>query len=307
MAKKIVIAGIGGVGGYFGGLLAKAYQDSDVAEIYFLARGKHLATIKSEGLKVLDNQKEFIAFPKLASNKAQEFGVVDYILFCTKTYSLEAIAQHLSPCIGNQTVLVPLQNGVDSRETLLKTFPGNLVTHGCVYLISRREKPGVVVKKGQVGSFFFGLPETQDARLSALQQILLHAEIKSALSEDVERIIWEKFIFLSSIATATTYFDATIQEILTDREKRQALEALVHEVTDLAKSKGVAIGEDQIERVMDTLTPLPAGATSSMHSDFKSQNEQTELESLTGYVVSEGIIYDVSVSTFATMYTSLQG
>lgn len=306
MAKKIVIAGIGGVGGYFGGLLAKAYQDSDVAEVYFLARGKHLATIKSEGLKVLDDQKEFIAFPKLVSNKAQEFGVVDFILFCTKTYGLEAIAHQLVPCINEKTVLIPLQNGVDSRETLLKTFPGNLVTHGCVYLISRREKPGVIVKKGQVGSFFFGLPETQDGRLSVLQAILLQAGIKSNLSEDIERIIWEKFIFLSSIATATTYFDATIQEILEDTAKRQALESLIHEVTALAIYRAIAVGEDQVERVMDILTPLPPGATSSMHSDFKNQNRQTELESLTGYVVREGHVQNVSVNTFEKMYAGIK-
>ena len=306
MTKKIVIAGIGGVGGYFGGLLAKAYQESKTVDIYFLARGEHLVAIKSQGLLVLDDQKEFKAFPKLVSDNAHDFGVVDYVFFCTKTYGLEEIARQLAPCIQEATVLIPLQNGVDSRETLLQTYPSNLVPHGCVYLISRKEKPGAIVKKGQVGSLFFGLGETQNTRLSTLQEILKQAGIKSTLSEDIEGIIWEKFIFLSSIATATTFFNTAIQGVLTDTAKREALEALIHEVTDLAKSKGVVIGEHQVQRVMDILTPLPADATSSMHSDFKNQNKQTELESLTGYVVRAGKANTIVVPTFAKMYESLK-
>jgi len=138
---KILIAGTGGVGGYFGGLLAKEYRENDDVEIYFLSRGENQHKIESEGIRIIDNGNEFIAQPDLMSDNANDFGVVDYALISTKTYSLNEIAQQISSCVNESTVLVPLQNGVNSRDILLKSFPSNLITHGCVYLVSRLESP----------------------------------------------------------------------------------------------------------------------------------------------------------------------
>lgn len=303
---KILVAGIGGVGGYFGGLLAKAYEQSNEIEIYFLSRGKNADKIKSEGLKVVDDGNEFIAYPKLIVDNVNDFGLVDYVIICTKTYSLSGIAQQIGPCIGKSTVIIPLQNGVNSRETLLETFESNLITHGCVYLISRLESPGIIVKKGQVGSLFFGLNNVRDQRLNSLQEILVKSGIKSELSEDIDKVMWEKFIFLSSIATATTYFDSNIHEILKNASKLAALKNLITEVTELAYSKQINIGVDQTDRVLNILFGLPADATSSMHSDFKNQNEQNELESLTRSVVKEGILNNVSVKNFEEMYNQIK-
>lgn len=295
------------MGGYFGGLLAREYQQSPEIDIYFLCRGKNLAKIRSEGLKVADNEHEFVAYPRMASDKVEDFGLLDYVLICTKTYSLDEVARQIAPAIKESTVLIPLQNGVNSRDILLQNFGSNLVTQGCVYLISRLESPGWVVKKGKVGSFFFGLKNTSDVRLRFLQEILAKSGIKSELSEDIDKVIWEKFIFLSSVATATTYFDSNIREILENEEKRGSLKSLIGEVTELALFKGINVGDNQTERVLDILSNLPADATSSMHSDFANQNEQTELESLTGYVVMEGECLNIPVKTFEGMYNQIKG
>ena len=303
---KILIVGIGGVGGYLGGLLARAYQGNDDIEIYFLSRGQNLSKIKSDGIRVLDDGNEFTAHPDLVSDNINDFGLVDYTLICTKTYSLPDIAQQIAPCIGDSTVLIPLQNGVNSRDILLKFFPSNLITHGCVYLVSRLESPGLIQKKGQVGSLFFGLSNMQDDRLQALKEILVNASVKAELSSDIDKVIWEKFIFLSSIATATTYFDSNIHEILSSKERLQLLKSLIKEVTELAYSKAIKIEENQTERVLSILNSLPGDATTSMHSDFRNHNEQTELESLTGFVVKEGIKENVSIKTFEMMYNEIK-
>lgn len=93
---KLLIAGIGGVGGYFGGLLAKKYQRNTDVEVCFLSRGKNLRKIESEGITIIDDGKEFIAHPDLVSDDVNDFGIVDYVLICTKTYSLNEIAQQIA-------------------------------------------------------------------------------------------------------------------------------------------------------------------------------------------------------------------
>ena len=303
---KILIVGIGGVGGYFGGLLAKAYQNSKDVEVCFLARGAHLNQIRKVGLKVVDDESEFIALPAIASNEVADFGAVDYILLCTKTYDLETTITQLLPSINKETVIVPLQNGVNNRALIANRLPLNLVTDGCVYLVSRLEEPGVIVKKGQVGSLFFGLANTRDERLDQLQDLLSKAGIQSSLSPDIKTIIWEKFIFLSSIATATTYFDSEIDIILNDSEKLDALKQLIAEVSHVALAKNIAIGEHQTKRIIDILKSLPIGATASMHTDFRNGKDKTELQSLTGYVVDEGVKEKVSVMTFDQMYNGIK-
>ncbi|MCI2230486.1 2-dehydropantoate 2-reductase [Polaribacter sp. MSW13] len=306
MKTKILIVGIGGVGGYFGGLLAKEYQQSNNIEIYFLSRRKNLDKIKSDGIKVLDNENEFNSFPKIISDNAKDFDFVDYVFICTKTYHLNEIIQQIRPCISESTVLIPLQNGVNSRDILLKNFESNLITYGCVYLVSRLESPGKIVKKGQVGSLFFGIDNFNDKRLNHLQEVLLKAGIKSELSKSISKVIWEKFTFLSSIATATTYFNAKVHEILKDDLKLNSLNQLIQEVTALAHSKNIEIGENQSNRIIDILKSLPIDATTSLHSDYQNKREKTELESLTGYVISEGKLKNVKTELFEKMYNKIK-
>lgn len=303
---KILIVGIGGVGGYFGGLLAKEYESSKEVDVYFLSRGENLKQIKKAGLKIIEDDREIIAKPTIVSNDAKDFGIVNYILFCTKSYDIDKTVTQLLPCINEETVLVPLQNGVNNRTIISKKLKSNLITEGCVYLISRLEKPGVIVKKGNVGSLFFGLETVKNARLDKLQVLLSQAKVKSELSNNIRKIAWEKFIFLSAIATATTYFDAKITEVLKDELKVKLLGSLIDEVTHLAESEQINIGGNQSKRVFEILNSLPAGATTSMHSDFTNKKKNTELESLTGYVVNEGKRNKVVIETFEKMYNEIK-
>ncbi|MEM6722642.1 MAG: ketopantoate reductase C-terminal domain-containing protein [Bacteroidota bacterium] len=205
-----------------------------------------------------------------------------------------------------QTVIVPLQNGVDSRALIQKTFPTNLVTDDCVYIISRLEQPGLIVKKGPVAALFFGLAGTKDPRLDQLQVVFANSGMRSTYSQDIGKVIWEKFIFQSSIATATSYFDVVIEDIVNDATKLKALQQLVQEVSDLAVAKGIAIRANQLDRVQKILSGIPSGATASMHTDFQHKTSKTEPESLTGYIVRAGKLSNVSVDTFEIMYAQLK-
>ncbi|WP_375562174.1 ketopantoate reductase family protein [Bernardetia sp. OM2101] len=309
---KILIAGIGGVGGYFGGLLANHFYNHSEVEIIFLSRGQNLLSIQQSGLKVIKGDKELICKPKLATDKPAEIGTVDFIIIATKTYHLQEIVRQLEVCINEQTIILPLLNGVDNREKILKITPNNLVLEGCVYIISRLTEAGKIENIGNIEKLFFGIDdyqnhsEKQSKNIILLEKLFKQANIDATLSTTISQVIWQKFIFISTIATATTYFDTSIGKILTDNEKFEIVKKLINEVTQLAKGKNITVSEDIKELTLQKLKSLPFETTSSMHFDFENKKQNTELESLTNYVVLEGQKYNVKTPIFSKFVSEIK-
>lgn len=303
---KIVIAGIGGVGGFFGGLLAKHYYENEQVKISFLARGEHLREIQTNGLKVINGNTEFIAKPALATDDPLKIGVADFIIVATKNYDLEDVMRQLRPCIDSETIILPLLNGVNGRERIKQLYPNNLVLDGCVYLVSRLKQPGIIENSGNIQTFYFGLDNVKNERLLKLESLLKEASIQATYSKSISTIIWEKFIFISPTATATSYFDLCIGELLTDENKVQQIKSLIEEVIQVAKAKGISIPEGIAELTLNKQKSLPFETTSSMHSDFKNKKTITELEAITGYVVREGKKNNVDIPVFEKMYERLK-
>ncbi|MES2780786.1 MAG: 2-dehydropantoate 2-reductase [Bacteroidota bacterium] len=306
MKTKIIIAGIGGVGGYFGGLLAKHFEANEDVEINFVARGKHLTEIKTNGLKVIKGDSEFIARPRLATDNPSEMGIADVIIIATKSYGLEAMIEQLKPCINKDTILLPLLNGVDSKERIEHILPDNIVLGGCVYIVSRLKQAGVIENVGNIETLYFGLDNVENERLRSLENLFKEASIQASLSKNISTIIWEKFIFISPTATATTYFNNCIGELITDSEKLKTAMALIEEVKQIAKAKQIGIPEEITEKTLNKLRAMPFEATSSMHSDFKNNKPANELESLTGYVVNEGRKYSIETPVYIKTYGELK-
>ncbi len=301
---RIVIAGIGGVGGYFGGLLAKKYEDSDEIDIVFLARGNHLSQIQQNGLKVINKVgDDFIAKPYLATDNAGEIGKAEVILVCTKGYDLENTIEQLRPCMTNQTMILPLLNGVDGFEIIQKLLPENTVLQGCVYIASRIKEAGVIENDGQFQKLFFGLENQSNNHFEWLEKVFKDANMDATLSSKITSIVWEKFIFISPIATATSYFDSFFGELV--REHEDTVFQLITEVVNIAKAKGIDTPPNIIEKTMTRLKSLPDENTTSMHRDFL-EKPQNELSALTGYIVQAGKELSVETPTYSYMYQQLK-
>jgi len=303
---KIIIAGIGGVGGYFGGLLAKHFYDNENVEISFVARGEHLKEIQKNGLKVIKGENEFIAKPHIATDNTSEIGIVDFIIIATKSYDLETIIQQLRPCVNQNTIILPLLNGVDSKERIKNIFQDNIVLDGCAYIVSRLRQFGVVENSGNIQTLHFGLDNFVNERLLLLERLLKEANIEASLSKNISTIIWEKFIFLSPTVNATTYFDTCIGELIADNEKLTMTVTLIEEVKQIAKAKQIVISEDITEKTLNKLKALPFETTSSMHSDFQNNKPANELKSLTEYVVNEGRKYNLETPIYIKIYAELK-
>ncbi len=302
---NILIVGIGGVGGYFGGLLSRTFENHPDVSIHFMARGQNLDAIKSHGLHVKSSQEEFTTFPTCISSNPADFGKVDYIILCTKSYDIEETIALLTPAVAEQTTFVPLLNGVDSSDRIRSMFPNHLVADGCANIIARLISPGVIENFSDFKTIRFGVQHTNDPRLNKLQQLFEEAGILAKLTQNIWTAIWEKFIFISTAATATSYYNKNFGEIRDNATYLADLKRLIAEVCLLAKHKGIEISDNVMEKTLQMFNQAPVGSTASMHSDFLSNKGKTELASLTGYVVKEGQHYQLDMPTYTKMYTYL--
>jgi 2-dehydropantoate 2-reductase len=302
---NVIVAGIGGVGGFFGGLLARHYHNSE-SKIFFVARrGAHENAIRAEGLKLETSTGNFIVHPAGISSNPADAGAADLILFCTKSYDLEETAMACKPIVKSKTVLLPLLNGVDAAERLEKIFPENEVWNGCVYLVSRLVSPGLVRETGNIRKLFFGSESGTEATLLYAEKLFRDAGIDATWSKNILETTWEKFLFISPMASLTSYLDKSIRAVFSDDESNKVLEKLLQEIKAVADSKKIMVPESVTQQNIDKLKSLTPDATTSMHSDFK-KGGRNELESLTGYVVREAQRLNVSVPTYNMIYERLK-
>lgn len=304
MKTRIGILGIGGVGGYYGGLLAKAYRDSGNIDIIFIARGDTQKVIAQNGLKITTDTTESIVFPKLVSNNPAEIGNLDVLICATKTYDLESSLMSLKDCITSETMILPLYNGVDATERIQTLFPENTILQACVYIVSMIEAPGIIKKIGTYEKLFFGSTTVPISKLEKLQSVFTNAKIESYLVENIEETVWEKFIFISALASATSYSNENIGGILNNPRNKEIYISLLKEIVAVALAKGIKLPNDIIAQTITKLEKTPHNNTSSMHRDFLA-GKTTEVKSLTEYVVTEGLKYGIPTPTYQMILKEL--
>ena len=301
---RIGILGLGGVGGYFGGLLAKAYYKSEEIEVIFIARGETQKAIAENGLKIITDDSETVVYPKLVSNNPDEIGVLDYLICATKTYDIEESLLSLQQCIAQETVILPLYNGVDAPERIHKLFQENDILQGCVYIISMIFSPGTIRKIGFYEKLFFGSKTASISKLNELQSIFQKAKIESYLVENIEETVWKKFIFISALASVTSYLNQNIGQILSNSDAKAIYVELLKEIEMVAKAKGLQLSDDIVNQTIVKLEKSPKEATSSMHRDYLAGNK-IEAASLTKFVVEEALKYGVKTPLYEKISTVL--
>jgi 2-dehydropantoate 2-reductase len=304
MKTRIGILGLGGVGGYFGGLLAKTYFESEAIEIVFIARGETQKAIAKNGLKIRTETDEAVVFPSLVSNNPAEIGKLDYLICATKTYDIEDSLASIKNCITQNTIILPLYNGVDATERIQKLFPENTVLLGCVYIISMIESPGIIKKIGAYEKLFFGSKNAPVSKLKELQSIFENANIESYRVENIEETVWEKFIFISALASASSYLNQNIGQILNNPENKKVYISLLNEITAVAAAKGLVLPNDIVAQTIAKLEKSPQDNTSSMHRDLLA-GHKTEVVSLTEYVVKEGRKYGIATPMYKQILEKL--
>ncbi len=302
---NILIVGLGGVGGYYGGLLARKYYNHPEIRVNFLARGAHLDAIRTHGLQVTDGAETFIVHPHIATDSVSDLPTQDFILLCTKSYDLESTVAQIKPCIAPSTVLLPLLNGVEIAPIIRTLLPDNQVWEGCTYIVGRRTAPGCIASTGGVSDVYFGHQNTTTPLLLQVEQLMQDAGITAIFSPEILNIIWTKYFFISTTASLTSYFDVSFGALLTNPERKQTLLDMLSELLLVAKAEGLPAQQSWADGVIPWLERLPFHTTSSMHTDF-TNCYHTEVENLTGTPIRLAAKHNIPVPTYQKVYATLR-
>jgi 2-dehydropantoate 2-reductase len=298
---RIAVVGAGGVGGGFGAALAKAGAD-----VSFIARGAHLAAMKSEGLKVKSPRGDTHLVPTQATDDPASIGKVDIVLFCVKLWDVESAGQSIKPLIGPDTAVIPLQNGVDAAERLIPILGSNAVMCGVAQISASIVAPGVIQQVGTFMRMIFGeLDGRRSKRAADFLALCLKAGFDATLSEQILTDLWMKFILLASNASMMAATRQPIGKLRDDPELRPIFTAAYREVVDVGRAKGVALPADAVDRVVDLTSHMPPAMKASMALDLDRGN-RLELPWLGGKVVELGRQLGVPTPTHSMMAAMLK-
>jgi 2-dehydropantoate 2-reductase len=285
---KICIVGIGGVGGYFGGKLAREYENSTEHEIIFIARGEHLQAIKKNGLQLFTKEGDYVARPSHATDNPAKTDIFDIVFFCVKSYSLESTALAIKDNINKNTVVIPLLNGVNSAERLRIILPDADVLSGSAYIITHIEKPGVIHQDDGACKLIFGTDDQKSAQMySYILDILLQAKINAILTDKISEVLWTKYLLMCPLASLMSATGKTYGAIWADSLLRKKARDMMLEVAAIAKARHIFLPENAVDKSIEMLASFGHNSKTSMQLD-REKGRQTEIDALTAYVCKAG-------------------
>lgn len=303
--KKIAVIGIGGVGGYIAGMLAKAYP-----HVTMVARGARAESIRKNGLVLHSDYKgEIVARPERVAS-VREMGQQDYIFICVKNYSLEDVCENIRDMVTDDTVIIPVMNGVDPGEKIRSLIGRGTVVDSLIYTVAFANADFSISQQDTFTWLCIGIKNAdqgQQEKVTQVAEILKGADIDYKDDGDIEVEIWRKYILNCAFNVMTAFYDNTIGELRRDTVKAQQYETLVWEAASVGRAKGVALTDEHIQEVIHKFRHVHAdNATSSLQRDFQICKKQTELETFSGYIVQEAKRLGVSIPLSEEMYQGLK-
>jgi len=301
---KIAILGSGAVGGYYGAKLARAGHD-----VTFVARGAHLAAIRERGIEIRSPALgDFVARGR-AEDDTAKVGAVDLVMVAVKTYDNPTALPLLAPLLGPETVVLTVQNGVDSAGDVAAVAGEARTLGGSTYIATALEAPGLIVQTGDHRRIVFGetfgeLPRLSE-RVARIHEAFSGADIQSYPVEDGRVPVWEKFIFLAALAGFTGAARLPIGPVWGDPFTKAMFLAGSREIEAVARAEGVPVAADVVERIVPYVDKIPGSMRSSLLIDLQ-QGKRIEVESLHGTVVRRGAARGVPTPIMSTLYAVLK-
>ena len=301
---KFAILGSGAVGGYYGAKLARAGHD-----VTFIARGAHLTAIRERGLSIRSPMLGDFTVGASAEEDTSRVGRVDVVLLAVKTYDNPTALPLIGPMLGPDSSVLTLQNGVDSAQEVARVAGESVVIGGTTYVATALTAPGVIDQTGTHRRIVFGevfgeLPRLS-VRVRAVHDALASADIQSECVDDGRVPIWEKFIFLVTLAGFTGASRLPIGPLWSDTGIRTQFLEGCREVERVARAEGVQVSRNVIERIESYIDAIPGTMRSSLLIDL-SQGKRIEVEALHGSIVRRARAAGVAVPIMSTLYALLK-
>lgn len=301
---RFAILGSGAVGGYFGARLARSGQD-----VTFIARGAHLAAIRDRGLEVRSDRLGDFTVTAPAEADPAAVGPVDVVIFAVKAYDNLTALPMLRPLVGPHTVVLTLQNGVDSADEVAATVGEAVVVGGTTYVATALEAPGRIVQTGVHRSIIFGEVFGDRTRVSprvqAIADAMVPADIEASPVPDGRVPIWDKFVYLAPFSGFTGAARLPIGQIWPHPHVQAMFYAAAREVAAIAAADGVTISPDRFETLKEYMDHIPGTTRSSLLVDLE-MGKRIEVEALHGAAVRRATRLGIPVPIVSTLYALLK-
>ena len=283
---KIGIMGIGAIGGYITAMLSNHNEN-----VYVVGKGETLNIIKDKGITLKSEvDGNFVVFPTLITEDANEAGIMDIVFVCVKGYSLKAAARAISPMVDDHTLVVPIINGVNGGSKLYSYLEKGKVTEAIMYISSKIEANGVIKHTGKNTKIVISSNKhspIQRRYLERVYNVLTKANIMCEVRKDAEVAAWNNYVFNCAFNVTDSYYDVKVKGILEDRMKFETFCNVAKECEEVGRTKGINLPKNIYENSINTLKSLSKKSISSMHKDVAS-GKKFELELFCGELCRMG-------------------
>ena len=297
---RILVVGAGAVGGYFGGRLVQAGRD-----VTFLVRPKRAEQIQAQGLRIISpSHGDFTARPKTIS-AAQIASPYDVIFLSVKSYSLAEAINDFAPAVGPQTVIIPVLNGMHHMEVLAQRFGEHAVLGGVCYVASEVDSQGRIVQLADFQSLTYGeLNGEKSSRIEAVHQTFSGAGFDTAISADILRGMWQKWVWLASVGAITCLLRGNIGEVVAVPGGAELCLAALRECVAIAGACGYPMPETFLAEKGPLLTAAGSTLTSSMYRDL-TDHARVEVDTILGDLIERGRKHGVSAPMVQAAFVNL--
>lgn len=298
---KVLIFGMGGIGGLLGGALAARYDD-----IYFYARGASEKAIQEKGLR-LDSVKlgNRVVHPALVSHDPQEIGPVDLVFLCTKGDKLPEVCQALAPMLKPTSIVIPLLNGILVSNQLKDHLPPCLLADGIIRTFSHVEEPGYIVQDGGPCDIRFGLQGGHNPEnFQAIAQWLTDAGIETEVTREIELASWKKLAITGTMSAILCYYKGNTGYVRAQADYQKIVDQAYQEIHDVAAESGVIIHQSYMDTIKEKFLESPDDTITSLYRDLTAGKapQDTELDLMIGYVVKQGKQLGIPTPVFEKAY-----
>ena len=301
---RFAIVGSGAVGGYFGAKLARNGED-----VTFIARGAHLEAIRRDGLRIQSAALGDFVVRASAESETSKVGPVDVVLFTVKAYDNTEALRLLPPLVANGTMVLTLQNGVDSVDEVAAAVGEAHVLGGTTYVATALDSPGVIRQTGVHRSIIFGEVFAARGQISPrvqkLADVMTPADILVTAVADGRIPIWDKFVYLAPFSGFTGAARLPIGGIWHDPHVQEMFYAAAREIAALAAAEGVRISPDRFESLREYMDSIPPTTRSSLLIDLE-LGKRIEVEALQGAAVRRAAKHGLAIPVVSTLYAVLK-
>ncbi|MBE3642540.1 MULTISPECIES: 2-dehydropantoate 2-reductase [Bacillus cereus group] len=297
---RILVLGAGGVGGFFGGRLVEKGED-----VTFLIRSKRKKQLEERGLVIRSVNGDFSFQPNLIT-KEDQTAPFDVILFSTKAYHLNEAIQDLKPFVGENTVIIPLLNGIAHVSLLQKEFGEEKVIGGLCFIETTLNDEGEIVQTSDANRLVFGEMKSQHAeKIKHISKAFAGTKSSFVLSENITQDMWHKYLFITVMSGVTTLMRAPIGPIRESEGGRDFIQNLFEECMQIMRCIGAPIKDNIVQEHMKTIDKISYNMKSSMQRDME-KGSSIEGTHLQGYLLDVAEQFSIAAPLLGTIYQNLK-